>query len=59
MKSLFLCQPLAKIPKSREEGVRTYLVFTNKQLVEFVAMLPDSLTALTNLHGVGPGKVER
>lgn len=45
--------------QAREDGVPPYLIFTNKHLVELVTTLPDSLTALGNLHGVGPGKVKR
>jgi superfamily II DNA helicase RecQ len=45
--------------KAREEGVPPYIVFTNKHLVELVTTRPGSPTSLGNLHGVGPGKVER
>lgn len=45
--------------QAREDGVPPYLVFTNRHLVELVTALPDSLTALSNLHGVGAGKVKR
>lgn len=45
--------------KAHEEGVPPYLIFTNKHFVEMVTRRPDSPTALTHLHGIGPGKVKR
>jgi superfamily II DNA helicase RecQ len=44
---------------ARDEGVPPYIIFTNKHLVALVTTRPDSPTALGNLHGVGPAKVER
>jgi hypothetical protein len=44
---------------SRDEGLPPYLILTNKQLVAIVRKRPDSPTALGNLDGIGPGKIER
>jgi superfamily II DNA helicase RecQ len=44
---------------ARHEGVPPYVVFTNRQLLAIVARKPDSRTALSNVDGVGPAKVER
>jgi len=44
---------------AREEGVPPYVVFTNRQLVQIVRHTPKSPTALSNLDGIGPGKVKR
>jgi superfamily II DNA helicase RecQ len=45
--------------KAHDEGVAHFLVFTNRQLLEIVRKRPDSPTAMGNLHGIGPGKVQR
>lgn len=45
--------------RSREEGVPPYVLFNNRELVEIVRLLPDSLTALGHVKGVGKRKVER
>ncbi|MCP3920021.1 MAG: hypothetical protein GY711_31210 [bacterium] len=45
--------------RAREDGLPQYVVFTNRQLVEIVKRKPDSTTALTNISGIGPKKVQR
>lgn len=45
--------------KAHDEGVPPYLIFTNRHLLEIVRKRPVSPTALSNLSGIGRGKVER
>jgi len=45
--------------KAHEEGVPPYLIFTNRELVSVVRRRPESPTALSNLAGIGAGKVNR
>ncbi len=44
---------------AHKEGVPPFLLFTNKQLGVIAKRLPDSLTALGNIEGVGKSKLER
>ncbi len=44
---------------SRADGVPPYVILTNKQLRGVVLGMPDSLTALRNIDGIGAGKLER
>ena len=45
--------------KAHEEGVPPYLIFSNRELLELVRKRPESPTALSNLPGIGRGKVQR
>ncbi len=45
--------------QAREEGMPPYLVFTNKQLTDFVVTRPESLAAIGRVDGVGPSRVEK
>ena len=44
---------------SRQEGVASYIILTNRELLEVVARKPDSPTALGHIPGIGAGKIER
>jgi superfamily II DNA helicase RecQ len=41
------------------EGVPVYAVFTNEQLAEIVRRRVDTLTALGDIEGIGPARIER
>ena len=45
--------------RAKEEGVPSYFLFTNKQLVDIVLKRPDSLNQLGQIEGVGKAKLER
>jgi ribonuclease D len=45
--------------QAREEGLPSYLILTNRQLVTLVRRRPESATAVGHIDGIGPGKVER
>ncbi len=45
--------------KAREEGVPPYVILTNRQLVAIIEKHPESPTALSEVEGVGPAKVQR
>ena len=47
-----------RLTRSKADGVPPYIVFTNRQLLEVVTRRPDSANGLTQIHGVGPGKVK-
>jgi ATP-dependent DNA helicase RecQ len=44
---------------AREEQVPPYIVFSDRTLAELAVRRPRSLTALQNVRGVGPMKLER
>jgi len=44
---------------AREEGVPAYVVLTNRELLSVVQRKPTSKNALSNLPGIGAGKVKR
>src|SRR5688572_1692250 len=44
---------------AREEQVPAYVVFSDRTLAELAARRPQSLTALQDVRGVGPMKLER
>jgi ATP-dependent DNA helicase RecQ len=44
---------------AREEQVPAYIVFSDRTLAELAVRRPRSLTALQNVRGVGPMKLER
>jgi ATP-dependent DNA helicase RecQ len=44
---------------AREEQVPAYVVFSDRTLAELAARRPQSLTALSDVRGVGPMKLER
>lgn len=44
---------------SKKEGVPSYIVFTNKQLAEIVSKKPASLNQLSQIDGIGPGKMQK
>jgi hypothetical protein len=45
--------------KAKEEGIPPYLVFTNEQLTRLVVDRVGSLSALGQISGVGPSRVEK
>jgi ATP-dependent DNA helicase RecQ len=44
---------------AREEQVPAYIVFSDRTLAELAVRRPRSLTALQDVRGVGPMKLER
>ena len=44
---------------AKEEGVPAYVVFPDRSLREMARQRPTTLTALGELHGVGPTRLER
>jgi len=44
---------------SKKKGVPSYIIFTNKQLAEIVSKNPTSLNQLSQIDGIGPGKIEQ
>lgn len=44
---------------SKKDGVPSYIVFTNKQLAEIVSRNPTSLNQLSQIDGIGPGKIQK
>ncbi len=45
--------------QAREEGVPPYILFSNRELAGIAKARPTSPTALSNVEGVGPAKIER
>ena len=45
--------------RSKKDGVPSYIVFTNKQLAEIVSKNPTSLNQLSQVDGIGPGKIQK
>ena len=45
--------------KSREEGVPTYFVCTNKQLADVIRARPGSMAALSKIDGFGEGRLKK
>jgi len=50
---------LYRLEKSREEGVKAYTLFTNKQLEELVEIRPETLEKLMEISGFGEIKVNK
>ena len=50
---------LYRLEKSREEGVKAYTLFTNKQLEELVEIRPETLEKLMGISGFGESKVNK
>jgi len=50
---------LYRLEKSREEGVKAYTLYTNKQLEELVEIRPETLEKLMGLSGFGETKVNK
>lgn len=44
---------------AREEGMPPYVILTNRELLAVIEHKPDSLTALSNIPGLGAKKVKR
>ena len=44
---------------AEQEGVPIYAVFTNEQLAEIVRRRATTLTALAEIEGIGPARIER
>ena len=47
-----------RLTTAREQGVPPYVIFNNRELAQIVARKPDSPSALGQVPGIGPGKVE-
>lgn len=50
---------LYRLEKSREEGIKAYTLFTNKQLEELVEVRPETLEKLMGISGFGEIKVNK
>jgi superfamily II DNA helicase RecQ len=48
-----------RLEKSREEDVKAYYVFTDKQMHDLIARMPKSPEELMEVSGFGPVKVEK
>ena len=45
--------------KSKEEGAKAYYVFTNAQMEELIAKMPESLESLKEISGFGEMRVNK
>lgn len=48
-----------RLEKSREENIKAYCVFSDKQLQDLLSKMPKSLEELLGVSGFGPVKVEK
>ncbi len=44
---------------AKEQGVPSYVIFSNRTLEELAILRPTSLERLTDVHGIGPSRVEK
>ncbi len=48
-----------RLKTARAEGVPPYVILTNKELLAVIEKKPESITALGNVEGLGPGRLKR
>jgi len=48
-----------RLMKSKEEGAKAYYVFTNAQMEELIAKMPESLESLKEISGFGEMRVNK
>lgn len=48
-----------RLEKSREENIKPYYIFNDKQMMDLIDKMPDSKEALLKISGFGEFKVEK
>ncbi|WP_162800392.1 HRDC domain-containing protein [Acetobacterium bakii] len=48
-----------RLEKSREENIKAYCVFSNKQMLDLIDKMPKSRDELLGVSGFGPVKAEK